>query len=208
MWRPTRPPAQQCGDGGRDLDLIDQSGVYLLPGRLPGAGVGGPGAWTGGVNRLPPVGLIDFSTGDGGGGAGVAGGGGVSAAGDVVAVGGVVGSGAFSSFAQAESTPMAMIAPMPAVATRRRAIRPDLMIRPICIVNLNYIVQKIPRQRLDRKTRHALSGVGPCRATDDTVQLSGAVKSQPGFPGFGISGRPSEVDYRNSRKPRTRKRFC
>jgi len=31
---------------------------------------------TGGVNRFPPVGLIDFSTGDGGGGAGVAGGGG------------------------------------------------------------------------------------------------------------------------------------
>src|SRR5690242_11838800 len=116
---------------------------YLLPGRLPGAGVCGPGAWTGGVNRLPPVGLIDFSTGDGGGGAGVAGGGGGEAAGDVVAgVVGVVGSGAFCSLAQAESTPMAMIAPMPAVATRRRAIRSDLMMRPICIENLNYIVQK------------------------------------------------------------------
>ena len=141
MWHPTRPPAQQCGDGGRDLDLIDQSGVscrqgyvrtgpdvfYLLPGTLPGAGVGGPGALTGGENRLPPVGLIDFSVGVGGGGAGVAGGGG-EAAGDVVAgVVGVVGSGAFSSRAQAESTPMAMIAPMPAVVTRRRAIRPDLM---------------------------------------------------------------------------------
>jgi len=98
---------------------------------------------TGGVNRFPPVGLIDFSTGDGGGGAGVAGGGGGEAAGDVVAgVVGVVGSGAFCSLAQAESTPIAMIAPMPAVATRRRAIRPDLMMRPICIVNLNYIVQK------------------------------------------------------------------
>ncbi len=36
---------------------------YLLPGTLPGAGVGGPGALTGGVNRLPPVGLIDFSVG-------------------------------------------------------------------------------------------------------------------------------------------------
>ena len=131
MWPPSRPPAQRCGDGGRDLDLIDQSAVYLLPGRLPGAGVGGPGAWTGGVNRLPPVGLIDFSVGAGGGGAGVAGGGGVSAAGDVVA--GVVGSGAFSSFAQAESAPMAMIAPTPAVATRRRAVRPDLMMCPICV---------------------------------------------------------------------------
>ena len=93
MWRPTRPPAQQCGDGGRDLDLIDQSGVscrqgtceqaltvfYLLPGSLPGAGVGGPGALTGGENRLPPVGLIDFSVGAAcGGGAGVAGGAAVS----------------------------------------------------------------------------------------------------------------------------------
>ena len=40
---------------------------YLLPGSLPGAGVGGPGALTGGENRLPPVGLIDFSVGAGGG---------------------------------------------------------------------------------------------------------------------------------------------
>src|SRR6478735_8721676 len=69
-------------------------------------------------------------------------------------------SGAGASRAQAESTPMAMIAPMPAVATRRRAIRPDLMMCPICIENLYYIVQKIPRQRVDRRTRHALSGVG------------------------------------------------
>jgi len=75
---------------------------------------------------------------------------------------------------------------MPAVATRRRAIRPDLMMRPICIVNLNYIVQKFPRQRVDRRTRHALSEVGPCRATDDTVQLSGAVKSRPGLAGSTI----------------------
>src|SRR5262245_23171154 len=72
---------------------------------------------------------------------------------------------------------MAMIAPMPAVATRRRAIRPDLMMRPICSVNLNYIVQKIPRQRVDRKTRHALSRVG--HAVRQTIQsncpeLSGA----------------------------------
>ena len=95
--------------------------LYLLPGRLPGAGVGGPGALTGGENKLPPVGLIDFSTGDGGGGAGVAGGGGGEAAGDVVAgVVGVVGSGAFSSRAQAESTPIAMIAERPAMAATRR----------------------------------------------------------------------------------------
>jgi hypothetical protein len=126
---------------------------YLLPGRLPGAGVGGPGALTGGENRLPPVGLIDFSVGAGGGGAGVAGGGGGEAAGDVVAgVVGVVGSGAFSSRAQAESTPMAMIAPMPAVATRRRAIRPDLMMRPICIENLNYIVLPVNAETTQHPT--------------------------------------------------------
>jgi hypothetical protein len=53
----------------------------------------------------------------------------------VVVVVGVVVSGAFSSFAQAESAPMAMIAPMPAVAARRRAVRPDLMMSPICIEN-------------------------------------------------------------------------
>ena len=36
--------------------------------------MGAGGAFTGGVNRLPPVGLIDFSVGStGGGGAGVAG---------------------------------------------------------------------------------------------------------------------------------------
>ena|SRR6476619_3000630 len=109
---------------------------------------------TGGVNRFPPVGLIDFSTGDGGGGAGVAGGGGAVAVTVSVTV---TFSGAGASFAQAESTPMARIAPMPAVATRRRAIRPDLMMRPICIVNLNYIVQEIPRQCVDRRTRYALS---------------------------------------------------
>jgi hypothetical protein len=131
---------------------------YLLPGSLPGAGVGGPGALTEGENRLPPVGLIDFSVGAGGGGAGVAGGGGVAAAGDVVAgVVGVVGAGAFSSRAQAESTPMAMIAPMPAVATRRRAIRPDLMMRPICFENLNYIVQKTsPSMRKPHSIPHVV----------------------------------------------------
>src|SRR5258705_13953386 len=106
--------------------------------------VGADGALTGGEKRLPPVGLIDFSTGAGGGGAGVAGGGGGEAAGDVaVGVLGVVGSGAFCSFAQAESTPMAMIAPMPAVATRRRGHSPDLLLGPICIENPNYIVLKI-----------------------------------------------------------------
>ena len=97
----------------------------------------------------------------------------------------VSGAGA-SLLPQAVSTPMARIAPMPAVATRRRAIRPDLMMRPICIVNLNYIVQEIPRQCVDRRTRHALSGVGSCRAIDDTVQLFGAVKRLAGLAGSTI----------------------
>jgi hypothetical protein len=81
---------------------------------------------TGGVNRLPPVGLIDFSVGAGGGGGAV-----VVVL--VVVVVGVVVSGAFSPCPQAVSAPMAMIAPMPAVAARRRAKRPDFMMRPICI---------------------------------------------------------------------------
>jgi hypothetical protein len=50
-----------------------------------------------------------------------------------VVVVGVVVSGAFSPCPQAVSAPMAMIAPMPAVAARRRAKRPDFMMRPICI---------------------------------------------------------------------------
>ena len=37
-----------------------------MPGRLPGAGVGGPGALTGGEKRFPPVGLMLFSVGGGG----------------------------------------------------------------------------------------------------------------------------------------------
>jgi hypothetical protein len=136
---------------------------------------------TGGVNRLPPFGLIAFSVGTAAGGAGMAGGAAVTVTVFVT----VSGAGA-SLPPQAVSTPMARIAPMPAVATRRRAIRPDLMMRPICIVNLNYIVQKIPRQRVDRRTRYTLSGVRPCRATDDTVQLFGAVKSWPGLAGSTI----------------------
>src|ERR1700676_5562683 len=88
-----------------------------------GAGV----ALTGGVNRLPPVGLIDFSvgaTGDAGGA--------VVVVLVVVLVVGVVVSGAFPPCPQAVSAPMAMIAPMPAVAARRRTDRPDLMMSPIC----------------------------------------------------------------------------
>src|SRR5436190_1862173 len=81
--------------------------------------VGGGGAFTGGVNRLPPVGLIDFSVGaTGGGGAGVAG--------AVVVVVVVDVSGAFCSSLAHEAvkpTIVTMAAP-PASAATRRAIRP------------------------------------------------------------------------------------
>jgi hypothetical protein len=91
--------------------------------------VGAGGALTPGVNRLPPVGLIDFSVGAGAGaGADV-----VELV--VVVVVGVVVSGAFSPSPQAVNAPMAMIAPMPAVAARRRTVRPDFMMRPICVEN-------------------------------------------------------------------------
>jgi hypothetical protein len=86
--------------------------------------VGAGGAFTGGVNRLPPVGLIDFSVGAGGGG---------GAAGDVVVVVVVVVdvSGAFcSSLAQDAVKPtIVTTAAPPTSAATRRAIRP--MFRPI-----------------------------------------------------------------------------
>jgi hypothetical protein len=91
--------------------------------------VGAGGAITGGVNRLPPVGLIDFSVGATGGGGGAV----AVVVVVVVVVVGVVVSGAFSSCAQAVSAPIAMIAPMPAVAARRRTKRRDFMMRPICV---------------------------------------------------------------------------
>jgi hypothetical protein len=98
--------------------------------------VAGGGAFTGGVNRLPPVGLIDFSVGATGGA------GGAVVVVVVVVVVGVVVCGAFSPWPQAVKAPTAMIAPMPAVAARRRANRADFMMSPICIRELNYIVQK------------------------------------------------------------------
>ena len=55
-----------------------------------------------------------------------------------------------------------------------------------CFENLNYIVQKIPRQRRRSQDAACIVGVGPCRATDDTVQLSGAVKSRAGLAGSTI----------------------
>ena len=82
----------------------------------PGMAVGAGGALTGGVKRLPPVGLIDFSVGDNDG-----------ADDGVVVV--VVVSGAFSSSVpQAAVKPiMATIAVPPTAAAMRRARRFDFM---------------------------------------------------------------------------------
>jgi hypothetical protein len=92
--------------------------------------VGAGGAFTGGVNRLPPVGLIDFSVGaTGGGGAGVAGG-------VVVVVVVVVDvSGAFSSSLAHEAVKPTIVttAAPPTSAATRRAIRPIFLpIFPTC----------------------------------------------------------------------------
>ena len=83
----------------------------------------------GGVNRLPPVGLIVFSVGATGG-AGGAGGGGVVAVVVVVVVVVVVGGASSASRPQAAVKPtVAMIATPPAMTGRRRAKRPDLMMQ-------------------------------------------------------------------------------
>ncbi|OBB06680.1 hypothetical protein A5731_11445 [Mycolicibacterium conceptionense] len=88
--------------------------------------VGAGGAFTPGVKRLPPVGLIDFSVGStDGGGAGVAGGVVVVV---VVVVVGVVVSGPFSSVPHAavkEIIPMT--AAPPAMTVSRRVNCPDFM---------------------------------------------------------------------------------
>jgi hypothetical protein len=91
--------------------------------------VGAGGAFTGGVNRLPPVGLIDFSVGAGGGGAGVAA--------DVVVVVVVVVvdvCGAFCSSLAHEAVKPTIVttAAPPITAATRRAIRPMIQSFPTC----------------------------------------------------------------------------
>jgi hypothetical protein len=96
--------------------------------------VGGGGAFTGGVNRLPPVGLIDFSVGATGGGAGVAG--------DVVVVVVVVVvdvSGAFCSSLAHEAVKPTIVttAAPPTSAATRRAIRPMIFVltsKALCLL--------------------------------------------------------------------------
>src|SRR5215213_8592859 len=95
-----------------------------MPGCWPGGTVGAGGALTGGVNRLPPVGLMLFSLGAGGAPPPV-----VAGVVAVVVVGVVV-SGAFSSFAQAAViAPIAMIAEAPEIATSRRPKRRESMVQ-------------------------------------------------------------------------------
>lgn len=88
--------------------------------------VAGGGAFTVGVNRLPPVGLIDFSVGSTeGGGAGVAG---VVVVVVVVVVVGVVVSGAFSLVPHdAVNEIIPTTAAPPAMTASRRVNCPDLM---------------------------------------------------------------------------------
>lgn len=95
---------------------------------------------------MPPVGLMDFSVGATVG-ADVAGALVVEVVVVEVVVVGVVVSGAFPPWPQAVSKPMEMIAAPPAVAAMRRADRPDLMYASYLYRKLNYIVQKIARQR-------------------------------------------------------------
>ena len=108
-----------AGLGSRSAPWHCYEGLLRLPRPreyqlwLPGTGFDGGGAFTEGVNRLPPPGLIDFSVG-------------VT---DAEVVGVVVDvSGAFSPPPHAAVKPtMATIAAPPATAARRRAKRLDLM---------------------------------------------------------------------------------
>jgi hypothetical protein len=90
------------------------------------------------VNRLPAVGLIDFSVGAGAGAGAGAGGGAGDACGDVVAgavVAGALVSGAGLPPPQAAVNPtIVMIAPAPAAAKRRRPKRLDLMMLSLSVV--------------------------------------------------------------------------
>jgi len=96
---------------------------------FPGMAVGAGGAWTFGVNRFPPVGLMLFSVGAGGGAPGV---------GDcvvvVVVVGGCVVDGAFEPFPLQLATDTANPAITAAPATtraRRTGSRFSIMRSPI-----------------------------------------------------------------------------
>ncbi|KHO23256.1 hypothetical protein QQ25_08715 [Mycolicibacterium setense] len=88
--------------------------------------VGAGGAFTPGVNRFPPVGLIDFSVGSTDGGGGGAGEAGVVVV--VVVVVGVVVSGLFSSVPHAAVNEIIpMTAAPPAMTVSRRVNCPDFM---------------------------------------------------------------------------------
>jgi hypothetical protein len=95
----------------------------------PGMAVGAGGALTGGVNRLPPVGLIDFSVGDSVG----------ADVDDGVVVVDV--SGAFSPPPHAAVSPtIATIAVPPTAAAIRRARRFDFMVSPLLSPSSEHVV--------------------------------------------------------------------
>jgi hypothetical protein len=91
-----------------------------MPGCWPGGTDGAADAWTGGVNRFPPVGLMLFSVGDGGG----------VLDGVVVVVVVVVVDGAWLPLVPhaAVVAPRAMRAVPPATASMRRPIRFELIV--------------------------------------------------------------------------------
>jgi hypothetical protein len=96
---------------------------------FPGTAVGAAGAWIGGVNRFPPVGLMLFSVGAGGGALGVGG-----CVVVVVVGGGCVVDGAFEplplQLAIDAANPARTAAPASARA-RRAGPRSSIMISPI-----------------------------------------------------------------------------
>jgi hypothetical protein len=96
---------------------------------LPGIAVGADGAWTVGVNRFPPVGLMLFSVGAGGGAAG-----GGACVVVVVVVGGSVVDGASEplplQLAIDAANPASTAAPA-TTRTRRAAYKFSIMTSPI-----------------------------------------------------------------------------
>ena len=116
----------------------------------------------GGVNRLPPVGLIVFSVGATGGA-----GGGVVAVVVVVVVVVVVGGASSASRPQAAVKPtVAMIATPPAMTGRRRAKRPDLMMQSyLCPVGSRFATSWL--SDAERYSRAAVSQIVPTRAFNE-----------------------------------------
>lgn len=109
-----------------------------MPGCWPGATDGAAGAWIGGVNRLPPVGLMLFSVGDGGG---------VLDGAVVVVVVVVVVDGAWLPLVPhaAVVAPSVMSAAPPATTSMRRPIRFELIVN-LCRTGGSLVLAVGPRR--------------------------------------------------------------